>query len=544
MTRSAALLLLAVLAAAPALAQNKPAESSKDASKNDDDILAPVDEKGKPKATDPSTKAKKVGFVNLVAIGDAQKPLADDVSKRMAKELNESSFGVLPLALPSATTTATGPTEEDAAKTAVADGDAQLQKAEQLAEKKLFGKAITSFEAALAAYEKGAAALPDVASLIRARSGLAVALASTGREPEANAQLRAIAVLNPEHELDRTLFPPQAIRTFQVGRDALMAEPKGRVFVDESATGAEVFLDGRSVGAAPVRIADVPPGRHVVRAVRALARAHGVVVDVAGGAEAAVAPGFLKQGARGPIDELMRNSFSPDAAKAVADAAKAAAVDAAIVGVVGRVGEGVPVGMLLVDAATAGVVVLPRLDFLGDLLDLAIEMTSARDAIEPALAGKKKYAPAKEAPLLEGVAVGAGAKVAEVAMRYEFTPAPKEKRSRVTGEADEEEPAAVAAAPAGEEGGRAIAGSGSSGRRATLRDEESRFGDQPVPVEDMAEDEVPLSQQAWFWPTVIGASAGGALVLLAGGVVGAVALGFDPRPTGGAEVSLVLPEEQ
>lgn len=540
MTRCRLLLaaLTATLLSAPAAAQGAPTPTPPT---NDDDILAPVDEAGKPRASDPTKKAKKVGFVNLVAVGDAQKPLADDVSTRMAKELNESSFGVLPLALPSATTAAAGPTDEEAAKAAVADGDAQLQKAEQLAEKKLFGKAIAGYQAAITAYEKGAGALPDVAPLLRAHAGLAEAWASTGKEQEAIAELRAIAVLDPEHELDKTRFPPQAIRTHQVGRDAMMAEPKGRVFVDESATGAEVFLDGRSVGAAPVRIADVPPGRHVVRAVRAGQGAYGAVVDVAGGAEQTLSPGFLKQGAKGPIDELMRNAFSADAARVVADAAKAAGLDAAIVGVVGKQGEGVPVGMILVDATTAGVVTLPRLDFQGDLLDLSIEMTSARDAIEPALAGKKKYAPAQSAAVLEGIAVGAGARVAEVAMRYEFTPAPKERRSRVTGEVDEEEAAAVAAAPA--EGSRAIEGGG-SGRRASLRDEESRFGDVQPRRDETGAEEVALTEQGWFWPTVIGASAGGALLLVAGGVVGAVALGFDPRPTGGAEISLVLPEDQ
>ena len=67
---------------------------------DDADILAPAepDEVKKPVAT-----KKKVGFVPLVPVGDANRPLADQVAEGLTKEFEEADFAVAPLALSSGT---------------------------------------------------------------------------------------------------------------------------------------------------------------------------------------------------------------------------------------------------------------------------------------------------------------------------------------------------------------------------------------------------------------------------------------------------------
>lgn len=563
--RRAAVVLLACVAVAPAAAQTvrRGGEAESEAkgageapatpasSDEDDDILAPVPTKGdkKPEApVEAKPKAFKLGLVPLVPLGDASKGLADEVTAAIVKELASGSpFDVTPLAVDVGGGGAAA--DPAAAKQALTDGNANLEKARALADKLQFGKAKKGFELALERYTAAASVLPDAQPLIDCRLGLAEIAARQGQDDDAKVQLAFAAVLNPELQLDAKRYPPLFIRTFAKERDRALKEKRGVVFVDESGVGGSVEIDGRPTAGAPARISEVPAGLHLVRAVREGLPSFGALVEVKPGEEVTVSPGFVAKGGKSWLDDLQANRFSPDGAKVVAEAAKQAGLAGALVGVVTKAAPQIPTRLVLIDAATGGLTELPAIGFTAGLLDVSIEMIPAREGIEKAFDGGKPVAKAftanPVAVLVPGAKAGAGVRVAEAKLRYEVTPLKEPARSRVVDEdkpkppADGDAPVAVAG---DDEDGRVLSAGKTGGKSARLDDDKDPYRvDDKIP--DEPDPDAPLTEQPWFWPTVIGGGAAGVVVLAGGTAVTLVALKIlpDPRPASGAEVRLVLP---
>ncbi|MBI1945780.1 MAG: PEGA domain-containing protein [Deltaproteobacteria bacterium] len=513
---------------------------------DDDDILAPVPTKGDKKpepATEAKPKAFRLGLVPLVPLGDASKGLADEVTAAALKELGSSAgFDVVPLAVD--TGTAGGGQDAAAAKTALADGNAALEKGRAFAEKLQFGKAKKAFESALERMEAAASLLPDAQPLIDCRLGLAEIAARQGQDDEARVQLAFAAVLNPELQLDAKRYPPLFIRTFARERDRALKDKRGVIFVDESGVGGSVEIDGRPTAGAPTRVSEVPPGRHLVRAVREGLPSFGAVVDLKPGEEVTVSPGFVAKGGRSWLDDLQANRFTPESARVVAEAAKQAGLAGALVGVVSKADPQIPTRLVLIDAG-GGLAELPPIGFTAGLLDVSIEMIAAREGIDKAYAGgkpePKAFGSAAVATLIAGAKAGAGVRIAEAKLRYDVTPLKEPTRTRVV---DDDKPKTASGdepAAGDDDDGRALS-SGRSGKSARLDDEKDPYKDK-VKIPDEVDPDAPLTEQPWFWPAVLGGGAAGAVVLASGTAVTLVALGVlpDPRPASGGDVRLVLP---
>ncbi|OGQ21047.1 MAG: hypothetical protein A2138_13970 [Deltaproteobacteria bacterium RBG_16_71_12] len=495
-------------------------------------------------AAEAKPKAFRLGLVPLVPLGDASKGLADEVTAAVVKELGSSAgFDVVPLAVDTGAAGA-GP-DAAGAKHALADGNAALDKARAFADKLQFGKARKAFETALEKMEAAASLLPDAQLLIDCRLGLAEIAARQGQDDEARVQLAFAAVLNPELQLDAKRYPPLFIRTFARERDRALKDKRAVVFVDETGVGGAVEIDGRPTAGAPVRVTEVPPGRHLVRAVREGLPSFGAVVVLKPGEEVTVSPGFVAKGGKSWLDDLQANRFTPESARVVAEAAKQAGLAGALVGVVSKADPQIPTRLLLIDAAGGGLAELPPIGFTAGLLDVSIEMIGAREGIDKAFAGgkaePKAFGGGAVATLVAGAKAGAGVRVAEAKLRYDVTPLKEPARSRVV---DDDKPKTAKgddAPPGDDDDGRALA-SGSSGKSARLDDEKDPYRDQ-VKIPDEPDPDAPITEQPWFWPAVIGGGAAGAVVLAGGTAVTLVALGVlpDPRPASGGDVHLVLP---
>ena len=103
----------------------------------------------------------------------------------------------------------------------------------------------------------------------------------------------SIAAGNPVAALDLALIesgdtPPPAPRAVPPAPSAVAAE-MGTVMVNSRPGGADVYLDGRLVGATPLTLVDVQPGSHAVRLVRAGYREWTTTVDITAGQEVLVA---------------------------------------------------------------------------------------------------------------------------------------------------------------------------------------------------------------------------------------------------------------
>lgn len=506
---------LTVGAATPGFAQ---------AADDDDDILVAEDEDEGSDAA--AANFRKVGLVPLVPIAGASAPLAGQVTDKLKRELGDNNLNVKILPLKAAGQHGAAPTSDPKAEKALGRAERAQTKGRAALKKLRFGPAVKLLKGAVTRYERAASLLENFDGLFAAYTGLAEAAARQGDDAQATAWLEQMSAVNPEHELDVRVFPPNFINAHRKVRAALLDGERGSIVVDASGAGADVFVDGRNVGKAPVTITALPAGRHFVRVVQKDVGLMGAVVDITAGASETVSPGFVQSDSAGPSAELAGNTLSPESATAIAAAARAAGVEVAVVGVVTKQDASVPAGLVLVRAEDGALAELPALAFDGDLLNLSIEALKISEGIGQAFE-QERFAAKGASALLEGVNGAAVNEMRQFTMRYRL----KTKRPRSVAFDDGEKRAVLAG------------GSGGGRRSSLLDDEEDTFGGSDDDEDTMGEaDPDDITQAAWFYPAVIGGSIAG-VVLIGGGVTAGLASAgvIDVSNRTGTDVSVTLP---
>lgn len=92
----------------------------------------------------------------------------------------------------------------------------------------------------------------------------ALALRKLGKEAESDSALTRLAGLRPQAVPDPELTPPKIVQRHQQLLGELRAAPRAQLEVVSSPEGAEVLVDGRSVGRAPVVVRDLSAGIHFI----------------------------------------------------------------------------------------------------------------------------------------------------------------------------------------------------------------------------------------------------------------------------------------
>jgi hypothetical protein len=540
--RRSTIVLLAVLVGvhAPAAAADAKAKAAaKAAADDDEDILGPIrDEKAAP-PTPAVEKSARVGVMPMVPLGDAGKPLADQLTVDLIKAFNESAtVGFQSFGLPS--NKASGGSDGGSAKKK--EGDAELARARALVDKLKLGAAKTSFEKALSLYREGAAALVDVQPLIDCYVGMAEVAARGAQDDEADALLRDAAALNPDVQLDKARYPNLFLNKFKTVRDNLLRGERGSLFVDESGNGAAVVVDGREANSAPVRVESLPPGPHLVRALREGQTPWGVVVDVAVGKETKIEPGFFATDQRGPDQELALNRLTRASVALVAEAAKTASLKGVVLGAVAKVDGKTVAQLFFVDANDGKVARLATTTVSAGLLDVAIESLKAREGIEEAIEGDLALGDVDGEAVIDGASAGDGVTVGKFVMRYEtkVSREPTKTRTVVDDDAIKRKTKSddkVDRSDDDDDDRDIAAGGSKSGKRLRMDDKGDVLGGSEV------DDEDSITAQGWFWPVVIAGSAVGVVAIGGAVVVGLVAGGVlpDPRPAAGVSVKVRLP---
>lgn len=516
----------------------------------DDDILF-LDEEEAPASAGPKPK---LGFATLVPVGAADQPLADQVTRGLQSEL-KSAFAITALSLPGGGRGAAR-IDVDAGKSSLAKAQKNIQRGQQYLGRMNLRKAGNAFQAAIRDFERAAPAIDDITPVLEAWLGLAEISARQSDEEGATAALAQVARLSPELELDAARYPPLFIRTFDRVRAKTLKEAPGALFVDASGAGAEVRLDGRVIGTAPLRVQGVPAGQHYVRVFRDGQGLMGAVVNVDSRDETTVRPGFVGGGEESPLDALANNRFPASMARQVAEVARKAGVDLAVVGVVGRTELAVPTVLVGIEPSSGKVGIVGPLEFDGDLLNLAIEGLRGREGLDK-LVKSGGFQVAGDDALVPGMKSAAAVEVAEVTLRFKIkAPTEPRRKSRVLGgpaQGEEDEEDAVQEdrrrrdRVAGRGDGRRTLSGGGAGRSKSLRDDDDPYAEAGKVSDnrrkELLDEDVPLTEQPWFWPVAIGGGVAGAALLAGGATVGLVAAGVvpDPRPNGGLEVQVNLP---
>lgn len=111
-------------------------------------------------------------------------------------------------------------------------------------------------------------AVPDLRALAEAYLQLGVAHFRDSDEDAADEALSQAVHFAPTRELSETDYPPIFIRVYNRVRYNVLKRPRAQIEVKAS-PGAQVFLDGRNLGKAPMMMNEVLPGAHWVRVEKA-----------------------------------------------------------------------------------------------------------------------------------------------------------------------------------------------------------------------------------------------------------------------------------
>lgn len=198
-------------------------------------------------------------------------------------------------------------------------------------------RAVSSLEKAVALLEDNGEAIADLRPLGEAYFQLAVARFRDGLDEEADEALSMAIHFDPEREVTAADFPPIFVKVFERARFDVLARKRGEIEV-RAEPGAQVLLDGRALGEAPLKLAGVLPGRHFLRVEVPGVRVEAKTLDVVAGASTALVFEGGNQ-ASGPVDggvaaALAANELKPEHLAAIRKAGRAAGADWVLVGAI------------------------------------------------------------------------------------------------------------------------------------------------------------------------------------------------------------------
>jgi hypothetical protein len=436
----------------------------------------------------------------------------------------------------------TGPSSENqkaeaAAKAALDKGLTLAQGGNKQVKKLKFDPAIKTLGAALAQFDNAAAAVTDVAPISQAHVDLAVAFWKRGLEDEAMAEMAAAARMDPEMKPDAKEYWPLFLRVYdQQWRKALRA-PRGKVRVEATVPGAEVFLDGKSAGAAPLMLANVVPGKHFLRVAKEGGGVFGTLLEVKPDATVEVTAdlGGTKAGGGGlgPVAHAINDNLMDEAAlKAARDLGKKAGADFVVFGGIKKGETTISVASFMVKVADGKAARLVDLDVDLDLLSASVETFKLEEDVAERTKAFGELLPAGATPVIRGMAgqETAGSGISEV----DVGPAvPDAKAGKDPGQvADAGDP----------DRGRTIAGA--EGDEAKPRTKRPSLDGKPV-RDDSYKAKTPFYLNPLFIVPVVAVAGVGALLVVGlvvgGGVGGGLGAAYLLAPSRSATVTTTWP---
>ena len=127
-----------------------------------------------------------------------------------------------------------------------------------------FGAAVKQLNEAIRMLDDNGDAVPDLRLLPEAYLQLGAAYFQEGDEDEGDDALTKVVHYAPFKTLSEDEWPPVFITVYDRVRYNVLRRPRARIEV-KAAGGAQVLLDGRNLGRAPLVLTDVLPGSHWIR---------------------------------------------------------------------------------------------------------------------------------------------------------------------------------------------------------------------------------------------------------------------------------------
>lgn len=164
-------------------------------------------------------------------------------------------------------------------------------------------QAIPVLEDAVRAFNTAMAASTDNRGLLEALLLLGFAYNVSGDEERARKAFGRAVQLDPTRELDEINYAPRIVAFYADVREQVLAAGTGSLEVLTALPGAEVYLDGRRVGATPVVAQDLCAGRHFLSVIGAGGMRSFGVVEIAAGQRGAARIELTERSLAQPADD-------------------------------------------------------------------------------------------------------------------------------------------------------------------------------------------------------------------------------------------------
>jgi hypothetical protein len=282
---------------------------------------------------------------------------------RVTQRLTTEARGVEGLELAEPPETEPPPDALAQARQAVKEAEAKRQKHDFAGADALLGQALD-------AYATVVAALPSGAELADAYALRAAVRYSQGRDEEAARALAFALALSPGRALPLAATSALFARTVDRVHAALQEQTRGSVRFVSVPPGVSLTLDGEPVENTPVRVAELPPGGHLWRAVLPSGETTGGLVEAVSGKEVEVK---IRPPGEGPeatlAAALAGNRLDAAAVAAVTALGQTLRADLVLFGTVSRTDTGLAVDAFVLAPGTKTLRRIPRLALDTDLLD-------------------------------------------------------------------------------------------------------------------------------------------------------------------------------
>lgn len=297
---------------------------------------------------------------------------------------------------------------------------ALVEQAKTAIEDSNVGPAIEQLKKAVKLLTENGDAVPDLRLLSEAYLQLGIAYFRDGDEDQANDALSQAVHFMPQRELEETEYPPIFIRAYQRVRFDVLRRPRTTIEV-RAAPGAQVLLDGRNLGKAPLNLTEVLPGTHWVRVERAgqppeakklLVRAKNtILVEFSGATGADDKPDDAPVGSLGAIARNALDKAHLDQLRATGKREGATFV---VFGAIYKTDTAYNIYTSLVNVADGSVGRAVDVAFDLDMLSAQIEVYKLAEDLKKQVLGGKLNAPIAEQPFVLAPKIDVRQKVKKV----------------------------------------------------------------------------------------------------------------------------------
>ncbi len=127
-----------------------------------------------------------------------------------------------------------------------------------------FSSALNKFKRAFTLFENSMHYRNKIDRAVECIAILASTYYRLGNDAKGQDIIDKVVALNPDFQLNGSIFPAAFIRIYEKRRSALLHSSKGSIQITTIPSGAQLYVDGKKRGTTPLLVKDLIPGNHYI----------------------------------------------------------------------------------------------------------------------------------------------------------------------------------------------------------------------------------------------------------------------------------------